>query len=1040
MAWTKEQLEAIERSGSNIIVSAGAGSGKTAVLSERVIYKLTHGIHVDELLILTFTRAAAEEMKDRIRDNIKSNQNLKEELDRLESSYITTFDSFALSIVKKYHYLAGVKKDISISDEALITLANDRLIDRIFDRAYERKDEKFLNLLRHFTLKNDTPMRNAILRLIKKIDTYVDRDGYFDYLEHRFFDSENIARLIEDFEEYVAECRSNLELELYKAYDYFDEDYRTKIDAVLLPIINTRSLEELVSFSSVRLPNLPRGSEDETKSAKENIKKSLDELFFLISFGDKTTIEKSISSCKDDVLAVTSLLREYYEELRLYKSENDIFTFSDIASLAIEILSKNENARQELKKKFREIMIDEYQDTNDVQETLIGLISEDNVYMVGDIKQSIYRFRGSNPTIFKSKYDRYKEGQGGYKIDLIKNFRSRDEVLQNVNAIFAYLMDDDLGGAAYTESHEMVYGNTAYDEKRMPKFDYNCTIFEYEPDETKQFSNIEIEIFTIARDIKNKMESGCQVFDKKTGQLRSFRYSDAVIILDRSAYFDTFKSVFEYLGIPLTILKDDKLNASTETYLIKNIIELMIAIREKRYDTAFKYAFLSVGRSFLYEYTDSMLFEILKSGDFFTSSLYRDFSQIEDFNSLTLNAFLDLILNRTDFYNKLYKIGDYENINLRITKIKEMASSLSLLGYTIYDFKDYLSDIQENGLEIKYTSYTGDADSVKILTIHKSKGLEYAFCYFADLDHKFNTMELKEKFISDPKYGIIMPSTTDQNEDEDSILKILYKSRFIKEEIGEKIRLFYVALTRAREKFMIVIPKKDTTKLELNRIGTIENIRRLKFQGLKDFIYGIKDHIPGYFKSVNKEELELSKSYLYAKPLNTLVGKSESTISVHELEIPIEKIEKRRFSKDLPELLTGESIRNMDFGTHVHEILEYLDFQNYDASKIENPFIRSKVEALLSSSLFENISSAKIYHEYEFVYTEDEITYHGSIDLMIEYDSHIDIIDYKLKNTTDENYKKQLSGYKHYVEVLSNKTVKTYLYSIIDEKIFVIDC
>lgn len=1041
MAWTKEQLEAIEKSGSNIIISAGAGSGKTAVLSERVIYKLTHGIHIDELLILTFTRAAAEEMKDRIRDNIKKKPELKDELDVIDSAYITTFDSFALSVVKKYHYLLGVKKSISISDESLVILARDDILDAIFDAYYEEKDELFLKLLKRYTLKNDTPIRNAINELIKKINSYLDKESYLQHLKEDFFTDNNLEKLLEDFESFVNEKRKNLSLELSKSYVYFDEDYKAKIDSTLLPVINTKTLEELLLYRDLKLPNLPRGSEEETKKAKENIKTSLDELLSLTSFGNRETIKKSIMNTKDTVLAIVDILEKYYARLREYKKKNDIFTFSDIATLAIRALQENEEARLELKNKFKEIMIDEYQDTNDIQETFINMIANENVYMVGDIKQSIYRFRGSNPSIFKEKYDNYSKNCGGHKIDLIKNFRSRTEVLENVNFIFALLMDDPLGGAAYIESHQMVYGNTAYDDERMADFDYNCEIWEYAQDENKTYSNTEIEIFAIARDIKKKMDDHYEVFDKKTGHLRPFRYSDAVIILDRSAHFDTFKNIFEYLGIPLTILKDDKLNVSTETYLFKNIFDLIIHIKEKKYDSDFKYLFLSIGRSFLYEYTDEYLFDTIRLGNFRNTTLYKDFANIEDLNSSTVDEIFDYILDKTDLYAKIHKIGDYENINLRIMKLKEIASSLSKLGKTIYDFKDYIADIIEKNLEIKYTAYTGDADSVKILTIHKSKGLEYAFCYFADLDHKFNTNELKEKFVSDPRYGIITPVSDDDEGDADSVLKILYKAKFMKEEIGEKIRLFYVALTRAREKFFIVIPQKETTKLECNSKGTIEEIRRLKFQGLKDFVYSIKDHLPKYFITIDTKELDLTKDYLFSKTLDKVdISTNKDTFTVSELSFDIEQMERKRFSKNLPELLSKESVANMKFGTKIHEILEFTDFKNYDENLITDPYIRSKVTALVKSPLLKNISEAKIYHEYEFVYDDNSTTYHGSIDLMLEYQDRIDIIDYKLKHTQDDAYRLQLAGYKKYIENISNKKVKTYLYSILDEKIFEIDC
>lgn len=1039
MAWTEDQRRAIEEDGTNIIVSAGAGSGKTAVLSERVITKLSKGIHINELLILTFTRAAAEEMKDRIRDNIKKKPELRGELDAIDSSYITTFDSFALSVVKKYHYLADVKKNIAISDDTIVSLEKSAIIDRIFDEHYKKDDVRFANLLKRFTLKNDKPIKDALSELIVKIDNYIDRDEYLDFIKERFFTDEYIASLLDDFESLIDEKKKTLALELQSAYYYLDDDYKDKMDALLLPVINSKGLEELIPYKSIRLPNVPRGSSDETKAAKEHVKAALTELLSLTTFGTLEDIKEDILSTSDTILALVELLEEYYEQLAIFKKKNDIYTFTDIALLAIDILSRHEEAREELKTKFKEIMIDEYQDTNDIQETFISLISRDNVYMVGDIKQSIYRFRGSNPQIFKDKYDRYSKGSGGKKIDLIKNFRSRKEVLENINFIFDLLMNDELGGAEYTESHEMVYGNTSYDEQRVQDYDYNCEILEYVPDPNSQFSNTEIEIFAIAKDIRDKMESGFEVFDKKTGKQRPFRYSDAVIILDRSLYFDQFKSIFEYLKIPLAILKDEKLTASIETYLLRNILDFIIRIVDKDFKVEFKYDFLSIGRSFLYEYSDEELFDTITESTYWNTKLYKDFSQIEDLNSLSIEELIEVILDKTHFYDKIYKIGDYKNVELRVSKLCELAKSLSTMGYTIRDYRDYLSNIIDNGLEIKYTSYVGDVDSVKILTIHKSKGLEYAVCYFADLDHKFNTKELNEKFISDHRYGIITPIAEDGETDNDSVLKILYKDRFMKEEIGEKIRLFYVALTRAREKFLIVIPKIETQKLETDHRGTIETTRRLKFKGLKDFVYGIRDHLPAYFVSLDTTTLGLSKNYLYDKPIDKKIDFEASNLVVTELNLPEERVEKKRFSKDLPELLTKSDLEKMSFGTLVHEILEFTDFKNYDESLIEDKFIKNKVDAFVRSDLMKDIKNAKVYHEYEFVYEKGEELYHGSIDLMLEYADHIDIVDYKLKNTTDVHYLDQLNGYKNYIEKVSCKPVKTYLYSIIDEIVVPLD-
>lgn len=1038
--WTKEQTSAIELDGTNIIVSAGAGSGKTAVLSERVIHKLKSGIHIDELLLLTFTRFSAEEMKDRIRKKIKKDPKLKNELDAIDSAYITTFDSFALSVVKKYHYLLNLPPNIAISDDSVVALEKKNIMDKVFDEFYEKNDSEFTDLIKRFCLKNDKSLRSSILNLAEKIEGYIDKDHYIDFIKNEFFTKKYLTNITDEYQSLVKEKQNILSLELQNAYHYFDEDYITKLETSILPIINTDSIEKIRELKSTRLPNLPRGTDDEAKQVKEDVKNALKNLMDLVEFGDSKQVIDDIMTTKNTSLTIISIIEEFFQKLKDFKTANQIYTFSDIAELAIRILKEHESARLELKNKFKEIMIDEYQDTNDVQETFINLIARDNVYMVGDIKQSIYRFRGSNPSIFKDKYDNYSHESGGKKIDLIKNFRSRSEVLNNINRIFDLIMDDDLGGAAYTVSHEMVFGNETYTSLKDETFNYDFDVLEYPSDDTKEFSNSEIEIFTIAKDIKNKMDSSLKVFDKDTGVMRDFRYSDAVIILDRSKYFDDFKTIFEYLGIPLTILKDDKLNSSMDIYLIKNIIELLIKIHDQKFDIDFRYAFLSVGRSFLYEYTDDELFTYLTEETYKDSKLFQDFSHIEDFNSMTIKDFLIYILNTADFYKKLNKVGDYDNTNVRINKLIEISTNLASLGYTILDFKDYLNNIIDSNFEIKYTAAKENADSVKILTIHKSKGLEYPICYFADLDHKFNTGELKEKFISDHHYGLITPLETESLKDDDTLTKVLYKNTFLKEEIGEKIRLFYVALTRAREKIIICLPNKETRKLEKNEIGTIELSRRLKFNKLSDFIYGIKDYLPEYFKKVDINEINLSKNYLYSKSIDSKVESKEvEQFEVQEISIEQEIVEAKRFSKNVPELITEETRKNMEYGTKVHEILELIDFNSFNPNSIEDEFIRNKVTKFINCDLLKNKNDAKIYHEYEFVYEKDFDILHGSIDLMLEYADHIDIIDYKLMNTTDEHYLDQLHGYQDYINSISNKPTNIYLYSIIKESITKLD-
>ena len=1031
--WTKEQEEAIVSDGKNIIVSAGAGSGKTAVLSERVLHKIENGIHVNELLILTFTRAAADEMKDRIRKKISGKEELKNELTLLSSSYITTFDSFALSVVKKYHYLLNITDDINITDESIVKIQNKKILDKVFEKSYQNKS--FQELIKKYCIKTDKVLKENILSLALKIDGFIDPFGFIDTVYNNFFNENNVDNLLKTYEDIINDLKKTIRLEIDNMSLYFDSDYIEKVNESVLNILNA-DIDQIHLYSSVKLPTVPRGSSDEAKESKDLLKKACDKLISYGDYGTKENIKNDIFSTKDTVLTILDVIKEFLLEVEKYKKDNNIYTFNDISKLSIKILKENESIRKELKNTFKEIMIDEYQDTNDVQETFIGMISNNNVYMVGDIKQSIYRFRGSNPEIFKEKYSNYSKEIGGHKIDLIKNFRSRSEVLDNINKIFCLIMDYNLGSAEYSQSHQMVYGNTAYDTEKVNGFNYDFRVLEYtnKPKESG-FQNMEIEIFTIAKDIKEKIDNNFQVFDKEESKLRIATYNDFVIILDRSKYFDDFKRIFEYFDIPLTILKDGKLNSTTDILLIKNLVDFVIKIKEDNCDIDFKYDFTSIARSFLYEYSDEYIFDVVTNNKIKETTIYSDLSKLSDkLNSYTSSSLFNEILDITDFYNKLNKVGDYEEVNVRLKTINSLSSSLGNLGLSIMDFRDYLSDIIENDEDIKYATYTKEGNSVKILTIHKSKGLEFPICYFADLDHEFNTSELKDKFIVDKKYGLIVPSNLEDIDN--SLLKELYKYDFNKEEISEKIRLFYVALTRAREQMIIVIPNKETRTLEKNEDGVIEEIRRLSFNKLSSFIYAVKNYLIKYFEQINIDKLNLTKNYLYPKKIKQeTLNNLKDNIVVEEINIENEVVEEKHFSKETNKLITKEENKLMKFGTKVHEMLELLDFKNIDLSIIDAEFIKSKINKFLKNDLLKNIEKANIYKEYEFIYTKDNNEYHGIIDLMIEYSDHIDIIDYKLKGITDENYKKQLNGYKEYIENLTNKKVNTYLYSILDETV-----
>ena len=437
MAWTNEQLDAINKDGTNIIVSAGAGSGKTAVLTERVIRKLKQGVDVDRLLVLTFTNEAANEMKSRIRDAIIKN-GLTEQLGLLDSSYITTFDSYALSIVKKYHYLLNVSNNVSIVDSNIVLIYKHKTIDEIFEKMYGNLI--FNKLVDDFCLKDDIVLKQYIINLSDKIDLLIDKNEYLDNYLNKFYNDNYIDTLIDKYVMLIKNKISELTNLNNKFQDYISFNLSNKLNDWFKPLFNGNSYDDYVLFLGMDNVRFTGVSED-GKKIKDSIKTKIDEIKQLLRFNDVKEIKEGIFNTYDYAKIIIEIIRELDMCVLDYKNKYDIYEFNDIAHMAIEVVKNNDDVREELKNYFNEIMVDEYQDTSSIQEEFIGLISNNNVYMVGDIKQSIYRFRNANPYIFQNKYDSYSNLDGGIKIDLLKNFRSRSETLFNINEIFNLIMD-----------------------------------------------------------------------------------------------------------------------------------------------------------------------------------------------------------------------------------------------------------------------------------------------------------------------------------------------------------------------------------------------------------------------------------------------------------------------------------------------------------------------------------------------------------------------------------------------------------------------
>lgn len=1027
--WTSEQQDAIYKKGTNIIVSAGAGSGKTAVLSERVLEHVKSGISIDDLLVLTFTNAAAAEMKDRIRSKIRKVPELKEELDKVDLAYITTFDSFALSLVKKYSYLMNISKNINIIDASIITLKKEEELNKILEELYQKKEPLFLKLIRDFTVKDDKEIFNAILSLYAKLDNRYDKEDILDNYLTNYYNDTNIEKLVKAYVDLIKMRLEVLNNTVDNLYHYTDDTFQSKMEEVIRPLLSSKDYLDIKRLCVIKLPVL-RGADEVTKKIKEEVKSLIDEIGDLTKYNSLDEIKESLHLTKDYVEIIITIIKELGKRLDYFKRENNAYDFIDIAKMAINILKNNDTVREEMKYKYKEILIDEYQDTNDIQDIFISLIENNNVYMVGDIKQSIYRFRNANPMLFKSKYEAYQNNDGGLKIDLNKNFRSRSEVLNNINMMFNLFMDNFIGGADYIESHQMVFGLTPYNE--VNKENYNMDILNYTYDKDSKFTKEEIEIFTVAKDIKEKVASGYEMMDKETMQRRSVNYGDFVILMDRSSSFNLYKKVFEYLNIPITIYRDKTISDSVDISIIKNIYNLLVLIKNRDFGTMFSYSFMAVARSYLFNMSDKDILKVISNRAYAETEIYSILYELaKDLDNLPNDEIYRLIIDKFKFLEAFITTGDVKEHLVTIDSIGKIAQNATNFGYSPYEFLDYLNMVYEEGLDIKLSLNKEASNSVKIMTIHASKGLEYPVCYFTGLSKKFNIDDLKNKFYYDNTLGFITPYV--KNGIHSTVVKLMLKNKYILEEISERLRLFYVALTRAREK-MIIVGEFDKNELAYKVEGVVDRETRSSYRKFTDMLDSIYDYLKPYMQDIDIDSLGLTKDYNLSakKDLVALKNEKGSIISVEDYIPDMKKIENSHFSKITTALRTKEEQKNIDFGLRMHYLFEITDFNNPDYKDF-NAFEVNCIQKFINTGILND--SKEIYKEYEFIYENADLESHGIIDLLIIKKDKAVIVDYKLKHITDTAYLKQLAGYKNYILEMTNLPVDVFLYSIMDSNL-----
>ena len=374
---------------------------------------------------------------------------------------------------------------------------------------------------------------------------------------------------------------------------------------------------------------------------------------------------------------------------------------------------------------------------------------------------------------------------------------------------------------------------------------------------------------------------------------------------------------------------------------------------------------------------------------------------------------------RFGIIKKATKITNIKKVLVHIEYLNNMSISLSDLGYTLEQFVLYLEEVFENDLKIEYKNKLMSVDNaVKIMTIHKSKGLEFSICYFPTLDTRFNFSDLSNDYIFNEKYGIMIPKF--DNGKRDTFIKKMYIDHEKNEQISEEVRVLYVSLTRAREKMIFISKNKEENK-------------KINYRSFNDFIFEFLDSCEKKYISDD----EVNSFIEINKAINNIslndIAFNNNILNVNEIDIKKMKEEKTSFSKTISELIDKDKVLLLELGTKIHEALEKVDFIRKDFSyiNIEEKY-KHYITSFLDCDLLKNVCNGKVFKEYEFY--DEQLKVKGSIDLMIEYDNYIDIIDYKLKHIDDNEYVKQLNGYKNYIFKKTGKKVNTYLYSLFDKK------
>lgn len=918
--WTKQQQQVIDLRERNILVSAAAGSGKTAVLVERIITMLTdeeHPVNVDELLIVTFTEAAAGEMKERIRGAIEKaleehpeNEHLKRQATLIHNAQITTIHSFCLSVIRDHFHAIDIDPGFRTAEEGELKLLRHDVLDELLEEKYAEKEEQFLRFSNAYGgRRNDKKLEEMILKAYDFSRSYPDGEGWLDACAdaYRVADIEELEKsdygnkIVTWAKAYLEEAEilneKALEISL-EAEGPAGYEETLKLDQRMVKdLLNTKSYREMsrciqsVDWSKLKPCRDKTVSKEKIEAVQglraqiKDIVGDLEEDYF---YQTPEEMAADMQVCLPYMEELVSLIKSFAKRFEEKKRQENVIDFSDMEQFALQILTqkteegfKPSETAKEYQDQYREIMIDEYQDSNLIQETILTSISgvsngKYNIFMVGDVKQSIYSFRLSRPELFMEKFDTYDLENGPrQRIDLHKNFRSRGEVLDSVNYIFRQIMQRDLGEIDY-DDQAALYVGAEYPEN--PGCETEVLVLNTDQkkyDHPVKASKQELEARMIASRIR-ELISNQKVLDKKTGELRPARYSD-IVILTRSTkgIADVFVRELNQKGIPAFSGTKEGYFATQE---IGVLLDYLRILDNRKQDiplaavltSAFcglKEEELAVIRSFgkpeipFYQAVE----EYLENGNdtVICEKLESCYRKMNDFRKIVpytpIHELLRNILTQTGYGQFISAMPGGEqraaNVEMLITKAQAFQSS-SYKG--LFHFIRYIEQLQKFEVDYGEASLEDEqSDTVRVMTIHKSKGLEFPIVFVAGIGKKFNQMDLAGQVIIHARLGIGMDAVDLERRTKiPSLVKRVIQNEAALDSLGEELRVLYVALTRAKEK-LIITGTCDNLDSKLEK--TLTFAQRSKAIQYMDWIIPalaqIPEDVPIILKEVMLEEI-----------------------------------------------------------------------------------------------------------------------------------------------------------------------------------------